>query len=339
MDFSNEQIIPFVHNALRTETDPQERLRFLRFTPEQTADYGLDGEGFPIRCRASANVTLDFITDSDWLAIQYDVQIASSRSFYGMDLFVDGSLHDSRIWEGFSSSEVLFDLPEGTHRITLFFPWSAEVMLRRFALSDGASACPVPPKKLRILMIGDSITQGYVAMHPGFTWAGEITRGLDAEVLNLGVGGYGFNINSLNHRIEWQPHLIILAYGTNDYMGQESGAGYRQNAFAYMDGLTRMFPETPILQALPIYRHDEKFVCLEKIRTYTFEDARRILRETAAAFPQVTVMESGYFPHSADYFAPDYLHPNDLGFRIMGERLAKEIRQMEFLLTYRHASE
>ena len=108
MNLTNEQILPFVHNALRAETDPQGRLRFLRFTPEQTADYGLDSEGYPIRCRASANVTLDFITDSDWFAVEYDVQIASSQPFYSMDLFVDGVMTDSLIREGFASGRSTF---------------------------------------------------------------------------------------------------------------------------------------------------------------------------------------------------------------------------------------
>ena len=323
-----EQILPLVHNVLKTELDGEGRLRFRRFTPEQTADYLADGEGFTVRCRASANVTLDFITDSDAFEIEYDLQVASSRSFYGMDLFVDGALTDSRIAEGFAPSKLLFRLPEGTHRVTLFFPWTAEVMLRRFALSDGAEARPVPAPKLRIQMIGDSITQGYIARHPGCTWVGEITRRLDAEVLNQGVGGYGFLPNSLKRMTDWRPDLIVLTYGTNDYGRENTGAAFRRCASEYLSALTAMFPKVPILQVMPIYRHDESYLRVLPTRSYDFEDARQILREVAASFPQVTVVESGYYPHSAGYFAPDYVHPNDRGFRIMGERLAETIRAM-----------
>ena len=327
MYLNHEQIIPFVHNALGTQIDDQNRLRFLRFTPEQTADYGLDGDHFPIRCRASANVTLDFITDAEWFGFEYDLLPGSSQPFYSFDLFVDGVLTDSRMSDGFSSSGVLFELPIGTHRVTLFFPWSAEVMLKNMAVSDGAKTAAVPPKKLHILAIGDSITQGYIAKHPGYTWVGKLTRELDAEVLNLGVGGYGFLINSLNHPIPWKPDLIILAYGTNDYGRESCKESFHRCASGYVARLIEVFPSVPILMAMPVYRHDSKHLFREKSKDYTLEEARQILREIASFYPQITVLEDTHYPHAPDFFAPDFLHPNDLGFQIHGEKILQTIKE------------
>ena len=39
-------------------------------------------------------------------------------------------------------------------------------------------------------------------------------------------------------------------------------------------------------------------------------------------------MESAYYPHHADFFAPDLLHPNDLGFAIQGEMIVQAIREL-----------
>ena len=325
-----EQVLPLVHNVLKTEVDGEGRLRFRRFTPEQVEDYRLDGEAFTIRCRASANVTLDFVTDGDWVELAYDLQTGSSRKSYDMDLYVDGTLFDAKHEEGFEPGVARFALPEGTHRVTVFLPWSAELMLRSLALSDGAKVEPAPPKSMRILAVGDSITQGYKARHPGCTWVGKVTRDLDAEVFDLGVGGYRFLTNSLLHPTRWQTDLIVLAYGTNDYSKYEQADEYRRLAEAYMERLTELYPDVPILMMLPIYRNDESYREKAARRAYTLEDARQILREIAGRFPQVTVLDTAFYPHHADFFAPDYLHPNDLGFLVQGEEVVRAIRKMGF---------
>ena len=321
MNVTLEQIIPLVHNVQKTEIDERKRLRFMRFTPRQIENYGLDGERFAERCRASANVTLDFITDAEWFGFEYDVQTGSHYSFYSFDLFVDGILEDSHTIEGFASSAVLFNLPMGSHRVTLFFPWSAEVMLKSMSVSENSVFRPVPAKELRILAIGDSCTQGYIAKHPGYCWAGKMTRELDAEVLNLGIAGYGFMPNSLKERIDWKADLVILAYGSNDFNrhANNNRESYCRCVSAYMSRFAEMFPDTPVLQLPPIVRYDLKHLYREKSKGYNLEDACRIIRDIAASYPQITVMENIGYPHAADFFASDHIHPNDLGFQLYGE--------------------
>lgn len=329
MILSKRQTASCVHNALEYAFDGQGRLRMKRFTQEQTADYALDSDQYPIRCRANANVTLSFMTDADWFSFSYDAQTGSSRSFYGIDLFVDQALHDARIIEGFESNDILFGLPGGLHRVTVFLPWSAELMIKTMSLPDGASFQPVPEKRKRILAIGDSITQGYIARHPGFTWTGKLTRALDAEVLNLGVGGYGFYTNSLNHPTAWRADMIILAYGTNDYVREPTPESFRQCAAAYTAKLAAVFPDIPILQVMPIFRNDKEHFSREMSRDYTLEDARQILRDIAAQFPQITLLEDTFYPHGADFFAPDGVHPNDLGFSVLGEEIIRAVLGMD----------
>lgn len=328
MPLCGQHLLSIVHNALDCGFDERGRLCFRRFTPEQIADYALDGEQFPVRCRASANVTLDFVTDASWFGFEYDAREGSSQRYCGFDLFVDGVLYDARLIGDLGSNGVMFALPEGTHRVTVFLPWSAELIIRSTAVSDGAFVRPAPPKKLRILVIGDSITQGYIARHPGFTWVGKLTRDLDAEVLNQGVGGYGFYRASLNHPIRWDPDLIILTYGANDYAREITREGFRRCAEEYMEAFDDAYPDTPVLQTLPIYRGDEKSVCRDRIREYTREDALQIQREIAAGRPRITVMEDTHFPRTPDFFAPDLLHPNDMGFLVHGERVVRAVRAM-----------
>ena len=328
MFLMHEQIIPLVHNALKIEEDEQQRLRFRRFTEEQIADYASDGETFPVRCRASANITLDLITDADWIGFEYDVAPGSSQSFYSFDLFVDGTLWDTRLTEDLKSSGTIFELPHGSHRITLFLPWSAEIILKNLAVTDGSNVTPVSKRSCQIMTIGDSITQGYIAHHPGCTWVGKLTRELDAEVLNLGIGGYGFYMNSLKHPHEWDPALIILAYGTNDYALESTKADYFCRAAEYIDRLVSVYMNVPILLSLPIYRHDEKHVYREKSRSYTLKDACGVLRGIAKRYQQISVMDDSHYPHTPDFYAPDYLHPNDAGFLVHGTHVVNTVKQV-----------
>lgn len=328
MYLSRQQMQDTVHNVLDTRFDENGLMCFSRFTEEQIADYGLDGEAFPVRCIASANVTLEFVTDSDWLGIEFEAGRGSSQPFYTLDLLVDGTLYDYRRKEDFGRIGVLFDLPEGTHTVCVFLPWSASLKVVSMAVQDNAVIRAVPEKKRRIITLGDSITQGYIAVHPSNTWVGKMTRDLNAEVLNLGVGGYGFYTNSLNHPITWPADLVIEAYGTNDYSRDNTKATYRLCAQQYFSRLESLFPDTPILVILPLYRNEEKNRFRERTRDYTLEDARQLLRDIAAGYSNMHIMETAYFPHPLDFFAPDWLHPNDQGFLVHGERVVKEVRAL-----------
>ncbi len=328
MILSHKDILPLVHNALKVGESDGGLMKFYRFTPKQSENYYSEEERFGVRSHATANITLDFLTDSDTLGLSCDVELASSQYYYTVDLFVDGVLFDSVYKEEFGPLNASFSLPSGTHRVTVFFPWTAELFLKYLSLSDGAFYSPVPEKKLRIIALGDSITQGYIAKHPGMTWVGKVTRDLDAEVLNLGIGGYGFRTKSLEEKIEWTPDLIALAYGTNDYAREVTEEGFIRCASEYIEKLTAMFPGVPVLLLQPIFRNDANNRKREAERKYVLNDARRDLREIAKKYPQITVMEDDYFPHTPEFFAPDYLHPNDQGFLIQGERTVRAIKEL-----------
>lgn len=329
MFFTKEQLIFSVHNALSADFDEKGYLHFHRFTPAAVVNYGLDGDGvtFPIRCKAASNVTLEFLTDSSVFGFDYDLYQGTSQNFYGIDVLVDGVLVKSQIKEGYKSTALLCPLPgSGLHRVTVFLPWSMEIVIKSAYVEDGSVLLPAPAKKMKILAIGDSITQGYIARHPAYTWVGKVTRALDAEVLNQGIGGYQFFENSLLEPIPYDPDLILLAYGTNDYSAIATAEEYEKQVRGYMKRLIAMFPNVPVLQLLPIYRNDLSCQFKEQSRKYTLEDAKNIIRAVAADYPTVTVGEI-VMPQDGDFFAPDWVHPNDLGFQIFGEQVLELIRK------------
>jgi lysophospholipase L1-like esterase len=90
-------------------------------------------------------------------------------------------------------------------------------------LRDREFSYDKPPGRLRVLMLGDSLTVGWgVRMEDTFSKRIEATlrnRGLDVEVINTGVGNYD-TIQEvayfLSEGIKYQPDIVVLNYFIND---------------------------------------------------------------------------------------------------------------------------
>lgn len=340
------ELLQLVHNALHTEIDEKGTLHFSRFTDRQLTGYAeasrrLEYDFMP-KTRPASGVTLDFVTDADTLALTFRWEPVMTP-YLRLDLLVDGVLWDSYDTDVLNRSAMGFRLPEGRHRVSICLPWSAEFCLKSLVLGDGASLetvgdglrpaglneAPEYGKSLRILTLGDSITQGYYAKHPSMSYASVMAREMNAEALNQAIGGFVFDRTVLDPALkDWKPDVITVAYGTNDYGFRSTPERFRAETEGFMAELTTIFPDTRILGILPIYRNDANLTARRFIRDYSLEDAHEIIREVYAKYPNVTVLEDLYYPHTADCFAPDWLHPNDLGFQFMARAVVDKLRTM-----------
>ncbi len=326
MNIEPYDILDLVHGALYTAVTEEGQVRFARFTEQQKENYAL--KNFAHKCDGSSGITLDFYSDTNRFSFEAELSRAASRLCGDFDLWVDGVFVDSIQVAIDCCSNISFDLPQGEHRITLYLPWSSITVLRNLEIDDGATLTPVE-KGMRILALGDSITQGSIAAHPSMTYVNSVARRLNAEVLNQGIGGYQFLKESLLGAPDWQPDLITLAYGTNDFSLISSANEYKAQVRTYMQTLTASYPDTPILAITPIYRGDMSINTIIKDKDYTFLDAMDILRGVFAEFEQVEVLDGlSFFPHHADFFAPDFLHPNDLGFSLYAQAVSDKILKM-----------
>ena len=329
-----EELAEYMHNALTVEQCEDGYIRPRRFTDRQVARYeadsnhGTHGNYGPIT-RAGSGVTLDFVTDSSFVGLNFTWLDVIGYSYACFDFYVDGVLFDDCYMENPRYSLMAFQVPEGTHHIQIYFPWNSDTKILEMHLSEGAQIFPAPEKSHRILTFGDSITQGYIGIHPSVSYANIMARKLNAELLNQAIGGYYFEKGSLDEALTaWKPDLITVAYGTNDFTHSATEAEFRAACGGFVERLTELFPDTRILGIMPIYRNDERFGARLLMREYTYEDAMNIIRETYAKSENITVLEDHFYPHSKDFFAPDFLHPNDQGFLFYGEAVVKAIRKM-----------
>lgn len=329
MKLSQSDLCKILHNVLDYYFDEDGFLHLFRFTKEQRQAYIDDkSRDWVAKSRSSASATLELITDSDYIALRYALLPGSSQKYGSIDLYVDGALYESRFMDDLVAIQAGFQLPAGEHRVTVYFPWTTETILKAVHLSDGASVIPVE-KSCRMMCFGDSITQGYVAKYTSLSYVNQVARALDAEVINQGIGGYIFNEAVIDESIcFFRPDIITVAYGTNDYSRNETMEAYMVKPSRYIEKLAKLFPDVPIVGILPIYRNDHNNVVRELYRDYKLADARKFLKEQYLALPNGYVIEETGIPHLSMAFVPDLLHPNDMGFTLMAQGIIPQLKEI-----------
>jgi len=325
MKLDKTQLSKIIHNVFSYDYDENDNLHFSRFTESQKESYGKESPSWLISVNAGSSVTFDFISDSDYIVLKFDLCGGSSRTMPGFDLYVDGVFCQHKTFENLGTKTVSFSLPEGEHRITVYFPWSVETVVKEVHLSEGAIIKEIE-KTRKVIFFGDSITQGYVAECPSLSYVNQVANETDSEVLNQGISAYYFSPNSIDETlISYNPDVIVIAYGTNDYTGYDDKKEFEKAATAYVEKLVSLFPHTRIIGLLPVYRNDENKQAREKYRDYTFEDSRGILRSIYEKHENVYVLNETGIPRIPSAFVSDYLHPNDFGFTFMAKSIAKAI--------------
>ena len=329
--FTGKDIFPFIHGVLSCSVNENGLVELNRFTEAQKQRYRETGDQknipFIDRANASSGVTLEMDTDSSFIAFT-PVMTPGCRPFAAFDCWVDGVLHGHWYHEDITQVPVSFELPEGMHRVQLFFPWTAIVKLAEVVVDEGAVVQPVR-KAGRFLVFGDSITQGYITVHPSCGYVNLLGLDLDKESVNQAVGGYWFDADTLDASLTgYDPDFILVAYGTNDYSLMTSPESFTENCRAFTGRLTELFPGKKILGILPIYRNDLKHIARSRMWDFKPEDGIRTIREIYAGYPDITVLEDNFFPRHADFLAPDFLHPNDLGNMFYAGAVIRAVREM-----------
>lgn len=329
MKLNLEQMKEITLGALKIETNGAGEYCFYRFTEHQMEDVYIEIPDFYKKSKAAAGVRLDFLTDSESLSFRYTIKSGSSRKFYFFDCFVDGVLvsHEGEMEMSDKAGEISVTLgaDKRERRVTLWLPGLSIVRLSDVTLDDGASLRRAPTAR-KILVLGDSITQGYDAVYPSQSYANKMAWALDAEIVNQAIGGEIFRPAILDEELPFTPDLITVAFGTNDWSGQTAEA-FEKNADGFYTKLAGLYPDTPVFAILPIWRADWEKVT----RTKPFHESREILRTLAEKHPNFRVIDGMTLtPHLPAFFSDLYLHPNDLGFQIYAQELVRQMKEIGF---------
>ncbi len=297
---------------------------FYRFTQKQRAYYA--ETRYRDKERASSGMYLEFVTDGDGVVFKTRQQSGSSQKIFGFDLYINGKMQQSFRGERQETSvdaTVQFRLPQGEKAVRIYLPNLSATGLKDVEIKNSTFFSPTE-KAVKYIAYGDSITQGYTASSPSLSYVNKVGRELDAEVYDLGIGGEFFEPKMQDSDYPVKADIVTVAYGTNDWSGilPEEDRTRRKDFF---QTLVNIHKGAKIFYIFPIWRHDTD---KEKNGYGTLEDYRKMLREELRQYPEITLVEGeNMVPHHRDFFQPDGLHPNDLGFCLYGENLIREIRK------------
>ena len=322
MKLNEQQIADITLGALKIYRDAQNIYRFTRMTDRQAAEFALEHEEFGEKTVATAGIRFDFYTNAEFVSFKFDgVVRGSTRSWYSFDLYVNGSLTQTAIKDiNDPSGEIYQKLDGKTNRIQLFLPCIAKGGISEVELSDGATITPFETK-LKMLVLGDSITQGYDARMSSCCYANLMAKKLDAEIVNQAIGGAKFYKEQLEYTGEYDA--ITVAYGTNDWSGRPSFEAFCSHCDEYFKTLSEMYPNTKKFAILPIWR---KHWYTEK-PTGNFFTCRKFISDTAEKYGIIPLDSIDYVPHDSIFFNDQTLHPNDIGFVAYAENLVTDLRK------------
>ncbi|MBQ4363250.1 MAG: SGNH/GDSL hydrolase family protein [Oscillospiraceae bacterium] len=297
-------------------TEEDGYLRAYQYTQAQM-DYfkaASDDFWYP-RTMASNSKTLEFNTAATKVSFDYKIVWVGSQDSF--ELMIDGVISRIVYVKDIEEEGTLsFDLPAGEKSVVIYLPADAAVLIRNVDINDSYT---VPVKKEKVLWLGDSITQGYGPLRSAQTYVSVANRLLGYDILNLGIGGYVYDKNSIVPMEGYKPDKIIVALGTNQYGDKTMDA-----VEDYYKALTGIYGDTPILCITPLWRGDNP----EGVPTLTKYCEN--IRKVAEKYKNVKIVDGfKLVPHLPEYFL-DLLHPNCLGCEVYGRNLVEEIRRLGF---------
>ena len=282
-----------------------------------------------------AGVKMEFKTDSKMLKIKGITRLLGNRSYYAFDIFENdikiGSIQNLKdedtlgnyayeTYELGNFSEC-FCLGDGEKNIKIVFPCTVGAEIEEIELTDASFILPVKQDK-NIIFYGDSITQGYDALHPSKTYAYRLSDTLKANMINKALGGDHFSPNLVKAASDCNPEYVIVAYGTNDWSYDEK-EDITKNAVAFLDNTMEKFPDSKIYVLSPIWRKDYT----EYRKAGKYNEIETIIKKACENRKNVCFI-SGFslVPSDENLFGDLRLHPSDKGFEHYFKNLLDKMR-------------
>lgn len=333
----------FLHGSVGVEQLRSGIFRPLRITPAQLRVLGSVAALHPGQFRAmascTAGISLEFVTDASTISIgvrhipaprgtrfvrdemaKVDPKSVSLIEDFSVEM--DGHLHP---YLQYFESALYIDIADNTgrlpgfgaaHSFRIWLPVMSGVELGDIAC-DGSFIEPIPERRT-LLVLGDSIAQGYVATTPAHAWPARLGKLLDADAVNQGIGAQVFQPYTIPHLGE-APLAVVVSYGEN-YRYETLPLGrIEADVRAYLAELASVFDDVPVFAISPLW-HDEQASPSANPEGLAF--VRPLLEELCQAHGFTFIDGARLLDADPALLADGYEHPNDTGLAQIARRLA-----------------
>lgn len=227
--------------------------------------------------------------------------------------------YEKTVWDFTSSNQQSTD---HSREVTLYFPLYQGV--EEVLIGTNPSAIIKPPTPYssdkRVIFYGTSITQGACASRPGMSYTNILNRRFNFEFINLGFSGSGRGEQgvALTIREIERPACFVL-----DYEANVSYKEYKETLLPFIQTYREVHPDVPIVIVSRI-----PFVQDKEIGEYEdYQNRREYSKSTVEKLKQQGDKNISFIDGSillGEYWhecTVDGIHPNDLGFMEMANRM------------------
>lgn len=299
----------------------QRRADLLRLT--RPVDTGTEME------HSTPGARLGFVTDSrrvDFLVrFQRFGRYLNPGCSIGVVL-VDGSPHQTYMGRDTGHLQTIsVHLPRGRHHVELVWPYCRGMEVVRLRTCEGAilESPPSRPDR-RVLLVGDSITQGLTSAGITRTWPFLLSRALEAEVLNFGFSSR--RAHAIDGPVAGAIPASVAVYmiGVGDYFHQVDLASFRTAVAGFMEGFKRASQGQPLVVVTALHADLRP----TKPERWSLEAYRTELRE-AGREAGLSVIDglSCMTPHRSR-LRRDKVHLNDRGAAEVAASLTEKLAPM-----------
>lgn len=348
-----------LHGAVTVVEQDFRWVRPLRFSDDQLRALGSCQAWHPglfrQMARTTAGITVEFETDATEVAleIRLDREPKGTRAVLdeadrraggmrlphdGISLDADGR-HLPCVMPFGTDEYVVFPLPSNDHEselglqalpglartrhVRIWLP-ALRGCLVRDVICNGTFLRAVPRRK-QLLVLGDSIAQGFVSDDPAHAWPSLLATRMGLDVLNQGVGGQVFQPGSLFGLAGvTDPARIIVAYGENYRYEPCMARRISPDIRSYLLEVARLWPQVPTCVLTPLW-HDEEaspshgMSCWKQVPSF-------IAAHVAPHDHMMLVDGLDLMDHDPALMADGCEHPGERGCRQIATRLNAVIR-------------
>ena len=185
-------------------------------------------------------------------------------------------------------------------------------------MCDGSTLEPVPARR-GLLVLGDSIAQGFVCDDPALAWPRLVADRLDLDLVNQGIGGQVTQPGSVaDAGSAIRPARIVVALGANYRYEPCSAAAVGRDLRLYLDEVARAWPNTPCWVCSPVWHDEDAWPSNPRS---CWRELGALLAPAVARHQHMGLVDGMVLmDHDAALLADGFEHPNARGMRQIAER-------------------
>lgn len=220
-------------------------------------------------------------------------------------------------------STLVADMVEGEKECLLYLPLFDRLDSLEIGIAEGSGIeASENPFRHKIVVHGSSITHGLSAGRPGMTYTALLGRHTGLYCINLGFSGLCTMQPEFSaYLADVEADAFIL-----DCFSNPSAELINERFDAFVDAIRRTHPDTPLIFLQTIVRETRSFSTrIEKFESDKMAASEAQIRERMKSDKNIYFVDPGNLLGTDHNSTTDGVHPTDLGFERMLNRIEPEI--------------